>query len=135
MLSEPVGVDMDDIKYDLERVSSQESALKLVTTNGEAIQIPGVQSVHELHAWRLNEEKSCATVHVIVDDPSDHAFQQIAKTIRQCLHAYGIHSATIQPEVPTSGLSSATDVGERRQSSSGCSVHCGHVCGEKRCCG
>lgn len=32
-------------------------------------------------------------------DPSVAAFMATAQTVRECLHAYGIHSATLQPEL------------------------------------
>ncbi|CAP71347.1 uncharacterized protein PODANS_6_2810, partial [Podospora anserina S mat+] len=56
------------------------------------ILIPGVLAVHELHVWRLNEEKSIASAHVVVSDPDMAKFMDRAKTISECLHAYGIHS-------------------------------------------
>ncbi|KAJ5631600.1 uncharacterized protein N7484_011700 [Penicillium longicatenatum] len=77
--SAPVGLDLSDVQHDLEKV-------------------PGVHSVHELHIWRLNQQKTLASVHVVVSDPSVSNFLKTAKTINECFHAYGIHSATLQPE-------------------------------------
>lgn len=71
---------MDDVQHDLEK-------------------IPGIESVHELHVWRLNERKSIASVHVVVSDESVPNFIKTAKHINECLHAYGIHSTTLQPEL------------------------------------
>ncbi|PKS07304.1 hypothetical protein jhhlp_005906 [Lomentospora prolificans] len=88
----PLGVSIDDIQHDLEK-------------------IPGIESVHELHVWRLNERKSIASVHVVVSDESVPNFIKTAKHINECLHAYGIHSTTLQPE-----LSSATQLGPRAAS-------------------
>ncbi|SPN98578.1 related to cation diffusion facilitator family metal ion transporter [Cephalotrichum gorgonifer] len=76
----PAGVNLDDIKHDLEKV-------------------PGIESVHELHVWRLNEQKAIASVHVVVSDDSVPTFIETGKHINECLHAYGIHSATLQPEL------------------------------------
>lgn len=75
-------------------------------------QIPGIESVHELHVWRLDQKKAIATAHVMVSDPeqSVSSFMEQAKTISECLHAYGIHSATIQPEL--AGKSSETGTPE-----------------------
>ncbi|KAH6635268.1 cation efflux family protein [Chaetomium sp. MPI-SDFR-AT-0129] len=78
--SAPVGVDLADIKHDLEK-------------------IPGVDSVHELHVWRLDQRKAIASAHVIVSDLDATGFMAKARTIRECLHAYGIHSTTVQPEL------------------------------------
>ncbi|KAJ4300296.1 hypothetical protein N0V88_002969 [Collariella sp. IMI 366227] len=80
--SAPRGVVLGDIKHDIEK-------------------IPGIQSVHELHVWRLDQKKAIASAHVVVSDPGMDvaSFMAKAKTIRECLHAYGIHSTTLQPEL------------------------------------
>ncbi|KAI1875101.1 uncharacterized protein JN550_002530 [Neoarthrinium moseri] len=80
MQSAPRGVSFDDVKHDLEK-------------------IPGIESVHELHIWRLDQQKSIASAHVVVSDDNVTNFMDSAKTIKECLHAYGIHSATLQPEL------------------------------------
>ncbi|KAH2275764.1 hypothetical protein KXW96_003641 [Aspergillus fumigatus] len=77
--SVPLGVDPEDVKHDLEA-------------------IPGVESVHELHIWRLNQEKALASVHLAVSDELIADFMETAKIINECFHAYGIHSTTLQPE-------------------------------------
>lgn len=76
--SVPLGVDPEDVKHDLEAV-------------------PGVVAIHELHLWRLNQQKAIASAHVVVESLED--FMRLGNTINACLHAYGIHSATIQPEL------------------------------------
>lgn len=81
--------------------------------------IPGIVSVHELHVWRLDQKKAIATAHIVVSDPDVASFMAKAKTIRECLHAYGIHSTTVQPELllgappppPPSTRGSATAAG------------------------
>ncbi|KAJ6444640.1 acetamidase/formamidase [Purpureocillium lavendulum] len=45
----PGDIDLEDVKHDIES-------------------IPGVDSVHELHIWRLDQHKSVASAHVVVDD-------------------------------------------------------------------
>ena len=62
--------------------------------------VPGVVAVHELHLWRLNQQKAIASAHVVVESLED--FMRLGKTINSCFHAYGIHSATIQPEIISS---------------------------------
>ncbi|CEJ85066.1 Putative Cation efflux system protein czcD [[Torrubiella] hemipterigena] len=122
----PDGINLEDVRYDMEM-------------------IPGVKSVHELHIWRLNQVKSIASAHVVVDDTTIQNFQTTAKTIMECLHAYGVHSATLQPEAapgpssPTSPTIKLVQSGEsgkpipRRQRSS-CQLECSTLCGKKRCC-
>lgn len=77
--SGPTGVDIAEVKADLQ-------------------DLPGVSSIHELHLWRLNEQKTIATAHVVTKDLSLASFQECAKQIGECLHAYGVHSYTLQPE-------------------------------------
>ncbi|OTA56020.1 cation efflux protein [Hypoxylon sp. EC38] len=82
MQSAPKGVDIDDVRHDLEK-------------------IPGIESVHELHIWRLDQKKAIATAHVVVSNNEMADFMDRARTVGECLHAYGIHSATLQPELAT----------------------------------
>ncbi|KAF7591610.1 hypothetical protein BBP40_001310 [Aspergillus hancockii] len=77
--SVPLGLDPEDVKHDLEA-------------------IPGVESVHELHIWRLNQEKALASAHLVVSEELVDDFMEKAKIINECFHAYGIHSTTLQPE-------------------------------------
>lgn len=53
-------------------------------------------------------------MHVVVSDESLPTFIETATHINECLHAYGIHSATLQPELPVrnrgqAALSAARD--------------------------
>ncbi|KAG0148802.1 hypothetical protein CROQUDRAFT_105523 [Cronartium quercuum f. sp. fusiforme G11] len=61
------------------------------------LDIDGVLQVHELHIWSLSESKLVASVHVLIE--SQEQFSLVSKQIRKCLHSFGIHSSTIQPEV------------------------------------
>lgn len=105
---------MSDIKHDLEKIQ-------------------GVVSVHELHVWRLNQQKALASAHIVIAEPSLESFQQQAKTINECLHAYGVHSATIQPELRGADGSSSND--DVRQVDVTCQMNCGPSCEELTCCG
>ncbi|EAT89315.1 hypothetical protein HBH56_013080 [Parastagonospora nodorum] len=120
--SAPLGVKIEDIKHDLES-------------------IPGVQSVHELHVWRLDQKKAIASAHIVVSDPDIASFMKKAQTFRECLHAYGIHSATLQPELAGSSeheikdASNATSAASTaRPSIEKCGLPCGVVCEELKCC-
>ncbi|KAJ5215874.1 cation efflux protein [Penicillium cinerascens] len=121
--SAPQGVDHDDVKHDLE-------------------EIPGVLSIHELHIWRLNQTKSLASAHVVLDDDNTLDFDNLAKTIRECFHAYGIHSLTLQPEILAQRVTTRTDTEDRggarrrtRQSSEEqCKFACGSLCQGLACC-
>jgi zinc transporter 1 len=98
--SAPRGVDLGDIKHDLEKVCAVSLLDPSQNENtNTSPQIPGIESVHELHVWRLDQKKAIATAHVVVSDQTVSEFMEKAKTVSECLHAYGIHSATIQPEL------------------------------------
>ncbi|KUJ12052.1 cation efflux system protein czcD [Mollisia scopiformis] len=121
--SVPLGVSLDDIKHDLEKVS-------------------GVLSIHELHAWRLSQHKALASAHVLVGSESLSDFMRMAGEINECLHAYGIHSTTLQPELVGGSASASKRVRERvgagagrRGRGRGCRVNCGMECEELSCCG
>ncbi|KAK2601665.1 Zinc resistance conferring protein [Conoideocrella luteorostrata] len=64
--------------------------------------LPGVVSCHHIHIWQLSDTKVVASMHLQVAFPinehSGEKYMQLAKRARKCLHGYGIHSATIQPE-------------------------------------
>lgn len=64
--------------------------------------IPGVISCHHVHIWQLSDTQIVASMHIQVEFPISEAagekYMELAKAVRRCLHAYGIHSATIQPE-------------------------------------
>lgn len=49
--------------------------------------------------WRLDQHKAIASAHIIVSGSDLTSFAAQARTIRECLHAYGIHSVTLQPEL------------------------------------
>ncbi|KAJ5389452.1 uncharacterized protein N7496_000520 [Penicillium cataractarum] len=111
--SAPNGVNLDDVQHDLEKV-------------------PGVHSIHELHIWRLNQRKTIASVHIVVSDPSVSSFLKTAKTINECFHAYGIHSATLQPEILSEDDATFLASGEKGPR---CQVVCGTLCEALTCCG
>ncbi|KAK4152236.1 cation efflux protein [Chaetomidium leptoderma] len=64
--------------------------------------LPGVISCHHVHIWQLSDTKVVASMHIQVSFPISEAggerYMELSKMARKCLHAYGIHSATIQPE-------------------------------------
>lgn len=100
--------------------------------------VPGVKSVHELHVWRLNQQKSLASVHVAVADCMVSDFMKMASTINECFHGYGIHSATIQPELSrfeSRGSSVQETLWGDSSSQLSCRIKCGLACEELTCCG
>ena len=105
-------------------------------------QVPGVHSVHELHIWRLNQYKNVASAHIVVDDTTAGSFTDKARVIMECLHAYGIHSVTLQAEMlpPCDSHAAPAQLMEEPRGSVGqrvrlaCQLVCGDVCEGMRCC-
>lgn len=64
--------------------------------------LPCVITCHHIHVWQLSDTKLVASMHIQVSFPIDshsgEKYMELARRARKCLHAYGIHSATIQPE-------------------------------------
>ena len=79
----PAGLSIDEIKDDI-------------------LDLDGIISCHHLHVWQLSDTKLVASLHVQVDfdfkGEGSARYMELAREIRQCLHEYGIHSSTIQPE-------------------------------------
>nr|OQO10914.1 hypothetical protein B0A51_18208 [Rachicladosporium sp. CCFEE 5018] len=79
----PAGISIDDIRADIE-------------------DLPGIVSCHHLHVWQLSDTKLVASLHVQVEfdfkTEGSARYMDLAQNIRRCLHEYGIHSSTIQPE-------------------------------------
>ncbi|KAL2755794.1 hypothetical protein ACRALDRAFT_1043153 [Sodiomyces alcalophilus JCM 7366] len=75
--------------------------------------LPGVVSCHHVHVWQLSDTRVVASMHVQVSFPitaeGGEKYMQLARRARQCLHAYGIHSATIQPEFRSDEARSSDD--------------------------
>jgi zinc transporter 1 len=119
----PHGIEVDDIKYDIQALD-------------------GVQECHHLHVWQLSDEKLIASLHVKVDftfkGDGSARYMALAREIRECLHEYGIHSSTIQPEFATtqdlaaSGSSPNTAIGSAQRTNSdagnSCLLDCGDDC-------
>jgi solute carrier family 30 (zinc transporter), member 1 len=82
----PVGISIDEIRADIEDLDR-------------------VLEAHHLHVWQLSDTKLVASLHVKVDceieGTGSGSYMHLAREIRRCLHGYGIHSSTIQPEFTT----------------------------------
>ncbi|KAF9885326.1 hypothetical protein FE257_013043 [Aspergillus nanangensis] len=106
---------------------------------GDAINnIPGIESVHELHVWALTQRKAIASAHVVVKEHSVSSFVNLANVINECFHAYGIHSTTLQPELAASNIpiESARHDNLRKRSNvtPSCQITCGNLCEDLTCC-
>ncbi|KAJ3212598.1 hypothetical protein HDU67_003705 [Dinochytrium kinnereticum] len=94
----------------------------------EIAKVPGVIAVHDFHVWGLSDSKSVASVHILISDKSyrhpsattagpnneqnrvesegveskledlSPSYMDIATSVKELLHRYGVHSTTVQPE-------------------------------------
>ncbi|KAI9714195.1 MAG: hypothetical protein M1812_006416 [Candelaria pacifica] len=64
--------------------------------------LPGVSGCHHLHVWQLTDTTLVASVHVELDfdfqGEGAKRWMDLARQMKECLHGYEIHSATVQPE-------------------------------------
>lgn len=144
----PIGISIDDIKYDIE-------------------DLPGVISAHHLHVWQLSDTKKVASLHIQVGfdfkGEGSKRYMQLAQAVRKCLHGYGIHSSTIQPEFclderhrhtsdedsddedaggvavagprgSKGGSKGASRAASLKSQPDACLLDCGDECGEGQCC-
>ncbi|KAA8894841.1 cation efflux protein [Sphaerosporella brunnea] len=114
----PKGISLEEVKQDI-------------------ASIPGVISVHELHIWQLSDIKLIASLHIQIgfDPESDRGvkYMRLAKAVRTCLHAFGVHSVTIQPEF-TPGVEEGYGTVPTAEGES-CLLECGDECETGKCCG
>ncbi|KAI7212390.1 hypothetical protein KC343_g1622, partial [Hortaea werneckii] len=124
--SAPSGVKPQDIKHDIEKLD-------------------GVIAVHELHVWRLNQQKTLASAHITVSETQLKSFQALARSATECFHAYGIHGVTLQPELAPHMIAilnegaepggSSVNLRERRFGDGTCLLRCdAEGCVSPSCC-
>jgi zinc transporter 1 len=109
--------------------------------------------VQELHVWSLNQTKALASLHLTVGSDSLTAFMKLSQSVQSCLHFWGVHAVTIQPELvvdsppsaerqTTSGVpeslptatSSSVNQGGKDGMESACNLRCSTQLCEETCC-
>ena len=127
----PDHIDVNDIKEDIQN-------------------IPGVVSCHHVHIWQLSDTQLVASMHIQVSFPiseeGGEKYMELAKVIRRCLHAYEIHSVTLQPEFcldrdhehidgPSVGFDGNDNVGRQKsRDDDSCLLECVDECDALGCC-
>ena len=111
--------------------------------------LPGILSCHHVHVWQLSDTKLVCSLHVRLEfdfkGEGSARYMQLARAVRTCLHEYGIHSVTIQPEfeseVTNTGSNAngshkhASRAASMRSDPDACLLECGDECGdESQCC-
>lgn len=61
----------------------------------------GVNQVHHVHLWQLDEQHCALEAHVVVEDHDLHQLETIKQSIKTCLaNDYDIHHSTLEVELP-----------------------------------
>lgn len=85
--------------------------------------VPGVESMHEFHVWKLTESIIVASVHVHCDATVQSRYLDVIVGVTRVLQSVGVHCCTVQPEF--------TDVDPSLQL---CSLACAEACVGSMCC-
>lgn len=111
--------------------------------------LPGILSCHHIHVWQLSDTKLVASLHVRLEfdfkGEGSARYMQLARAVQTCLHEYGIHSVTIQPEFDSEALSSgpmangahkkSSRAASMRSDPDACLLECGDDCADgSQCC-
>ncbi|XP_053177271.1 zinc transporter 10 isoform X1 [Scomber japonicus] len=109
------------------------------------VSVPGVQAVHDLHIWQLNDSLIVASVHVHCHAGfPTHRCADLMLGVTKVLKSVGVSCCTVQPEFATCSASSsgsqggATPVTQKEDPSPPpvptCSLACGEACASSMCC-
>uniref|UniRef100_A0A3P9H950 Solute carrier family 30 member 1b n=1 Tax=Oryzias latipes TaxID=8090 RepID=A0A3P9H950_ORYLA len=107
--------------------------------------VPGVQAVHDLHIWQLNERLVVASVHVHCSSGFRvHRCGDLLSGVSKVLKGVGVSCCTVQPEftscpaAPSNSLGDASPIIQREDPSPrarpACSLACGKACAGSMCC-
>jgi cobalt-zinc-cadmium efflux system protein len=77
----------------LEKVPKQ---IKPRTIKRKIMSIGGVEEIHHLRIWQLDENNIYAMMHIVVDEEHNQK-----EKVREILHSHGITNSTIEIETKT----------------------------------
>lgn len=67
--------------------------------------LPGVEGLHHLHLWQIDERRVSAEMHLLLAPDADSFAARVAA--RRVLAAHGVHHATIETETAATGCAEA----------------------------
>ncbi|WP_295532557.1 cation diffusion facilitator family transporter [uncultured Thioclava sp.] len=70
--------------------------------SGALAEIAGVQSVHHVHLWQIDERRVSVEAHLVLGAGDDYA-PVIARAKEMLAHRFDIHHATLEPETVLTG--------------------------------
>ena len=108
--------------------------------------VPEINGIHELHVWRLTDEKVIASAHLTRTTLSNYMI--VADKVKKFFHSIGIHSVTIQYEcdddtlptnnqalLPTTVVSRELNPNDSNKIAGDCLLRCENdECDTQTCC-
>ena len=109
--------------------------LEIKKIKSELLQtVPEITSIHELHIWRLTNEKIIASAHLHRKTLTNYML--VAEKVKKFFHSIGIHSVTMQYECDDDDQQTALLSPENLSKIAGdCLLRCGtDACESQTCC-
>jgi cobalt-zinc-cadmium efflux system protein len=72
------------------------SHIDLIAVRKQLVEIPGIESVHDVHVWSVNPRMVAMSAHAVVRDPSEH--QHVLEHVHDAMTVFGITHVTVQLE-------------------------------------
>lgn len=97
--------------------------------------VPEISSIHELHIWRLTNEKIIASAHLHRKNLSD--YMEVAEKVKNFFHSIGIHSVTMQYEYDADPKTPILnpDIDSQLKIAGDCLLRCdNNACDTQTCC-
>jgi zinc transporter 1 len=95
--------------------------------------VPDISSIHELHIWRLTDEKIIASAHLHRKTLSNYML--VAEKVKQFFHSIGIHSLTMQYECENDEHQTPSMSRKESKVAGDCLLRCeDNACDNQACC-
>lgn len=76
--------------------------INLETIRKKILEIDGVEDLHHLHIWQLNDHRIIGTLHIIICNEDEN--KKYMEKIEEILHENKVHATTIQIEIKKNNL-------------------------------
>ncbi|MDQ3033167.1 MAG: cation diffusion facilitator family transporter [Myxococcota bacterium] len=80
-------------------MESAPAGLDVAALERTILETRGVATLHDLHAWTIEEGFDAVTVHVVIE-PGTHGVEVAEEVSRRVRRAHGVEHVTVQPEAP-----------------------------------
>ena len=70
--------------------------IDLTAVRKQLVEIPGIESVHDVHVWSVNPRLVAMSAHAVVPDPAGH--QHVLEHVHDAMTVFGIGHVTVQLE-------------------------------------